>query len=72
MSEQVLKEAERGGHKSDLSFFGELLLFAGRIWGKEHLWSSILEPWKIIMPVCIKFNGTLIIIALCNKVLVLW
>lgn len=31
MSELVLKEAERGGHKSDLSFLGEPLVLGVRI-----------------------------------------
>lgn len=49
MSELGLKEAERGGPKPDagVSFFG---VSGVCIRGSEHLWSSILEPWKCIRP----------------------
>ena len=48
MSEPGLKEDERGGPEPILSF--EDWASGVRILGREHLWSSILEPWKLIGP----------------------
>lgn len=52
MSELGLKDDERGGPRpeAEWSFFAVDSVFVLRIWGKEHLWSSILEPWKCIRP----------------------